>query len=138
EKERLARAEGHWPLYPVTLVELADKHPLALPSQHGPAKLAELPVAVQAEMKSHFGKGGKDSKGGKKVGNLDNFLTKIPVAGRLENLGEKNLSKALVFNCQAATWARKAGVAIPFEMWPTKPSEMSKEMLIFLDPKGPF
>src|SRR5207249_6230953 len=44
----------------------------------------------------------------------------------------------LKFSCRAATWARKAGVSIPYEMWPTKPSEMARGMEPFLDPKGPF
>src|SRR5205823_4653739 len=92
EKERLAKAEGHWPLYPVTLVELADKHPLALPSHHGATQVSGLPAAVQKDMKNHFGKAGKkdkkdEGKGGKKaVVSLDNFLKNVPVASRLEQL----------------------------------------------------
>src|SRR5262249_25079737 len=31
EEKRLTNAEGHWPLYPRTLVELSDRHPLTLP-----------------------------------------------------------------------------------------------------------
>ena len=36
EKDRLLKAKGRWPLYPLTLVELADKHPMALPQRNGP------------------------------------------------------------------------------------------------------
>lgn len=43
EKDRLTKAEGSWPGYPLTLVELADRHPLALPGPHGPRTIAELP-----------------------------------------------------------------------------------------------
>lgn len=47
EKEQLAKAEGTWPGYPLTLVELADRHPQALPGPHGPRTIAELPLPLQ-------------------------------------------------------------------------------------------
>lgn len=47
DRERLARAEGQWPLYPQTLVELADSHPPALPSPDGPRLVADLPKSVR-------------------------------------------------------------------------------------------
>jgi hypothetical protein len=47
ERERLAKAEGQWPLYPQTLVELADNHPPALPAADGPRAFADLPKAVR-------------------------------------------------------------------------------------------
>jgi hypothetical protein len=47
EKDRLAKAEGQWPLYPMTLVELADKHPAALPGPTGPKNMNELPLDVK-------------------------------------------------------------------------------------------
>ena len=40
EKERLAQAEGKWPEFPRTLVELADKHPPALPGVLGHKSIA--------------------------------------------------------------------------------------------------
>ncbi|MBI3412093.1 MAG: hypothetical protein HY040_27495 [Planctomycetes bacterium] len=43
EKERLENAEGKWPQYMLTLVELADKHPPALMSRDGPKTYAALP-----------------------------------------------------------------------------------------------
>ena len=43
EKDRLDRAEGKWPLYPQTLVELADKHPIELPGPTtGPSRLSDM------------------------------------------------------------------------------------------------
>jgi hypothetical protein len=47
EKDRLAKAEGKWPEFPQTLVELADKHPPALRGPYGPKTFAELPKDVQ-------------------------------------------------------------------------------------------
>jgi hypothetical protein len=47
EKDRLEAAKGQWPLFPMTLIELADKHPAALPGPHGPKSFAELPTEVQ-------------------------------------------------------------------------------------------
>jgi hypothetical protein len=46
EKDRLEAAKGQWPLFPMTLIELADKHPPALPGPHGPKSFAELPADV--------------------------------------------------------------------------------------------
>ena len=51
EKDRLDKAQGQWPLFPLTLVELADKHPPALPGAHGPKTFAELPAEVQKRVK---------------------------------------------------------------------------------------
>jgi hypothetical protein len=46
EKERLEQAKGQWPLFPMTLVELADRYPPALPRPQGPRTFAELPADV--------------------------------------------------------------------------------------------
>jgi hypothetical protein len=43
EQESLKKAEGNWPAYPLTLVELADRHPPALPGPNGPRRIEELP-----------------------------------------------------------------------------------------------
>ena len=51
EKKRLAAAEGQWPPYGFTLVELADRHPLALPGPEGPRSFAELPAAIRFRFK---------------------------------------------------------------------------------------
>jgi hypothetical protein len=51
EQERLEKAQGQWPLYPLTLVELADRHPPALPGEKGPKSFAELPAEVRNKFK---------------------------------------------------------------------------------------
>jgi hypothetical protein len=48
EKLLLAQAEGNWPAYPMTLVDLADRHPLALPGKHGPRTFDQLPEALKS------------------------------------------------------------------------------------------
>jgi hypothetical protein len=48
EKDRLARAEGRWPDFPRTLVELMDKHAMLLPGPAtGPIRFEELPPDVR-------------------------------------------------------------------------------------------
>lgn len=52
DAERLREAEGHWPQYPQTLVELADKHPLLVPGPwKGPTEFKELPEDVRQALK---------------------------------------------------------------------------------------
>jgi hypothetical protein len=46
EKDQLAKLEGQWPQYPMKLVELADKHPAALPGPIGPKNISELPAKL--------------------------------------------------------------------------------------------
>jgi hypothetical protein len=50
EKEQLAKAEGHWPDFPLALVEIAGKHPSALPPPRLPRHLADLPTPIQARV----------------------------------------------------------------------------------------
>jgi hypothetical protein len=49
ERTRLRNADGKWPQYPQTLVELADSHPAVLPPgiKQGPTRFEELPAEVQ-------------------------------------------------------------------------------------------
>jgi hypothetical protein len=48
EEARLQAAQGHWPLFPRTLVELTDKHPFVLPGPtRGPTRFEELPEEVR-------------------------------------------------------------------------------------------
>lgn len=66
EKEKLNKAEGHWPDYPLTLVAIASKHPSALPPPRkedfptGPDKLP-APVKVKI-LESKKGGGAKGKK----------------------------------------------------------------------------
>lgn len=51
EKNRLLLAEGQWPLYPRTLVELADKYLVQLPGPStGPSRFQELPPSWQERL----------------------------------------------------------------------------------------
>jgi len=50
EKDQLAKLEGQWPQYPMKLVELADKHPAALPGPTGPKTMAEVPARIVNEL----------------------------------------------------------------------------------------
>lgn len=51
EHEQLKKAEGQWPQYPMKLVELASKHPAALPGPLGPKNRDELPKEVMFRLK---------------------------------------------------------------------------------------
>ncbi len=50
EKKRLQVAEGLWPDYVTTLVDLADKHPFALPGHNGPTRVEDLPGWLQKRL----------------------------------------------------------------------------------------
>ena len=52
EEARLDKAQGQWPLYPMTLVELVDKHPPALRGPRGPKNFEELPADVRNKFKN--------------------------------------------------------------------------------------
>lgn len=52
DKERLKQAEGRWPAYPATLVEIADRHPLALPGPRGVSHFQDLPTLLQNRFRS--------------------------------------------------------------------------------------
>jgi hypothetical protein len=47
EKDRLEKAKGQWPQFPMTLVAIAAKYPPALPGTHGPKSLKELPQDIR-------------------------------------------------------------------------------------------
>ena len=64
EKQQLIRAEGRWPDYPQTLVEIAAKHPSALPSptKDLPRHLDQLPAPIRQRVTfEKKGVGGKKS-----------------------------------------------------------------------------
>lgn len=50
EKDQLAKLEGQWPQFPMKLVELADKHPAALPGPMGPRNISELPAKLYNQL----------------------------------------------------------------------------------------
>jgi hypothetical protein len=52
ERQRVKNTEGKWPSYPRTLVELADKHPIAIPGPTGPVRRKALSVEAK-KLKKH-------------------------------------------------------------------------------------
>ena len=113
ERERLTKSEGQWPLYPQTLVELADKHPPALPSENAPRSYAELPKPVQVG----FGK-----KGILKPAIIEKRLK--PYEGR-----------PLEFANQFSKLARESNVTLPFEWWVSSFNGLSQGMQEFVKKK---
>ncbi len=61
EKAQLAAAEGRWPDYPRTLVEIASKRPSALPPRDPPREFSQLPAPVQQRF-FELKKGGVEPK----------------------------------------------------------------------------
>jgi hypothetical protein len=107
EKERLTQAEGQWPLYPQTLVELADRHPPALPGPEGPKTFNELPTEVQKRLKT-------------KMGPLKSL-----------KLNEGRWPDFAIVLADFA--ARNKQSPFPHELWPTTEKGLSPPMVEFLN-----
>jgi hypothetical protein len=141
EQERLANAEGRWPQYPVTLVELADKHPMALPQKKGPNAFGALPVEVQNKILNQlYPKKDKD-KADKSKQQANEYFHKggmKDVDARLSAIPLKNAPASVKFACAVATYAHAKSVRLPHELWASRPKEMSRPMQVFLDDKGSF
>jgi hypothetical protein len=110
EKKRLDQAEGHWPRYPQTLVELADKHPIALKGDIGPTRISELPAVVQKSVKGKTG-----------------FLTRVKAAE----------GKWPEFAIVVTEVVAKKGRIWPYELWPTGFKDLSPQMREFVEKKLP-
>jgi hypothetical protein len=149
EQERLDKAEGQWPLYPMTLVELADKHPIALPSRLGPTLYKELPEDVRKRLppeKFEVKFDGKADKGKKKLTTPDAVLHyypyRMPVEKRLESSNLHNASASTKFIALVIHFANKRDIKLlddnsPYpEVWPTQFGELSRDMQRFLRDKG--
>ena len=113
ELERLKKAEGQWPLYPRTLVELADKHPPALPSETAPRTYADLPKPVQ----NAFGK-----KGPLKANVMEKRLK--PFEGRNPE-----------FAIHLTKFAAENNVLLPNEWWPSTLKGLLPPMQEFVERK---
>jgi hypothetical protein len=114
ERERLdkAEAEGRWPLFPHTLVELADRHPVALPGAHGPTSFKELPQEVQRRLKSKAVKSG------------DGIPPKI----------KKAEGRFLPFAGAVTEFvAKRPGLQLPHELWPSRLRDLSPRMQDFVN-----
>lgn len=107
EEEQLEKAQGHWPLFPMTLVELADKHPPALPGANGPRTVAQLPTEVKL-----------------RLGKKKDVKLKIKEEGRWP-----------AFAAAIADLAHKRGIDLPHELWPTSFKGLSPAMQDFVKKK---
>ncbi len=116
--DRLEKVQGQWPLFPQTLVELADRHPVALPAPRGPRALVELPKDVQTEIKKEINKFSKKGLGK----NLHKTL--VDAQGRWPHFGEV-----------VTDFAYKRGMIFPFEFWPYNSKGLSEETRSFVEQK---
>jgi hypothetical protein len=141
ERSRLERAEGQWPLYPVTLVELADKHPMALPQKRGPTAFKQLPTEVQKKLEGKM----VQAKEGKKAKDYDQFF-KIQESNNAKEINARltaimpprEVTPPVKFATAVASWAhsKKGAAKMPYELWAAKSKDMSVAMRVFLDEKG--
>lgn len=127
ELEQLKAVEGHWPQYPYLLVELADRHPLALPGPRGIDSVAKLPLELKEGLaraivllrKDMKGVDKKEPKGVDKVIQNSQFFKKVN--GHWPQFGT-----------EVASFAAKRGVALPPELFPTHVSDLSPQMQRFV------
>jgi hypothetical protein len=110
EKDRLSKAEGQSPRFLQTLVELADRHPPALPGPNGPRTLAQLPNEVKDRLNLNLKKPGKVIKGKE---------------------GWPLLAVSV------AEMAFKKNVILPNELWPTSDKGLNPPMKAFLKKLSP-
>jgi hypothetical protein len=105
ELNRLRKAEGLWPSYPLTLVELADRYPPALPGPRGPLHFRDLPSEVQRRFPK---------------GKLPTFIRKSE--GHWPDLA-RTLSEV----------AKKRGWVFSHELWPYNVKGLSLEVRQFVE-----
>ena len=149
EQKRLKGAEGQWPLYPLTLVELADRHPMALPHRNGPKKVSELPTVVQerisklpkpqtGKVKDYTDQFFKDKKSLKQV---ENRLSSVSLQGKPTDAMKFACSVATLLNSKKGPpFKLSLASKLPYELWASRPDDMSNPMLVFLssDPANAF
>jgi hypothetical protein len=115
ELNELQKAEGHWPQYPMTLVALADKHPLALPNPRGPKKIEDLPEEIVRRLFK--------VKPDKQKPQFKQFSD---VAARI------GLARAVA---QRAKNKPPDGVILPHELWPYRQKCLSQQVQDFIKGK---
>jgi hypothetical protein len=137
EREQLDNAEGHWPLYPMTLVELADKHPLALPQKLGPVAFDQLPTEIQKNVHATIAVE-KDKSG--KAKNVPDFTKQgnNQVNVKRMQAADPNPSSAMKYACAVANFFHIRKQGLRFELWAGKYPDLSAPMKSFLDPDGAF
>lgn len=110
EQKMLQQAEGQWPLFPCTLVALADRHPVALPGKCGPKTFAELPREVQRRLRNK---------------NLAHFEKQLrSEEGKWPDYAE---AVADIIRNRNQSWR-----GLPEDFWPTLPEHLSTGVHTFL------
>jgi hypothetical protein len=123
EQKRLNEVAARPFLFPRTLVELADKHPSALPGPSGPTHFNELPKAVQAQLKP-----------------LMDRLVAVPEGQnkpiqRLKSLLKRAEGHWPQYGTAIAAAAKFRNIRLPYELWPSQKSDLSIDVEKFLEQK---
>jgi hypothetical protein len=115
---QLLAAQGSWPRFPMTLVDLADRRPMALPGPHGPTSFQQLPVEVQEILFPAFK-------------NKDKRKTEPKMLRALKRM-EGTWPD---FAKKITAMAKKRNKTFPNELWPYNVSGLSPQVRTFLQDK---
>jgi hypothetical protein len=121
EQKRLDQVERNRAQFARVLVELADRHPPALPGAQGPTKAAQLPKFLQQRVNQLFKDQRKD-----KTENLRQQLK--DAEGKWPEYGTAVAAVARFYKPQKEA-------AMPFELWPATRPDLSGPVRQFLDRK---
>jgi hypothetical protein len=112
EKERLDKAEGQWPLFPQTLVELSDKHPIVLSGPTtGPTRFEQLPDDIRLKLAWLFKKPGP----------------------KLQERVDKVEGKWPDYAVLVSQVALNRGITLPHQLGPCRPTEFSATLQQFIE-----
>ena len=122
ESEQLKKLEGQWPQFPMKLVELADKHPPALPGTVGPRSMAEVPAKVFRDLLN-------------KTPNPKRFLKEPPANQPAALAKALNITKNTwpEFGIELARAARQHSVVFDYEFLAYNYECLTKPMQDFMD-----
>jgi len=124
EVAALAKAEGRWPDYPRQLVELADRHPLALPGPTGPKRLSELPESLRTRLVK--------SLRNRKAKPL--FATDAGVEKFIAKQFRPGEGKWPEFGTAVSDLVRRFyPLKLPHELWPSRPYDLSPTVRQYLE-----
>jgi hypothetical protein len=122
EQRRLDWAQENRAQFAKVLVDLADRHPPALPGLRGPTKLSQLPLFLQQRINQLF-KASKDPRRRQ----IESLRRKVKDAeGTWPDYGTAVAAVARFYR------ANNVGPAIPFELWPAGPRDLSGPVGQFL------
>jgi hypothetical protein len=119
----LAKAEGHWPDYPRRLVELADRHPAALPGPKGPTHFNELPESLRNYLVKAFRKA------------RPKLPSDAAAEKQLIKLLRKSEGKWPDFGAAVSELVRGKFFALklPYELWPSRPFDLAPSARQFVE-----